>query len=193
MLGYADIKGWFTPKEAMALYDLACALPNENPVVCEIGAWHGKSSVILAKGVIKKNYPKLYCVDPFDGISDKRSMADAMFHKESFGIKEIFIRNTKENHVDGIVTILQGYSYDVVHSFNDNLDLLLVDGNHDYEAVLKDYLDWKKFVKADGFIAFHDSNLPGPNKVVREHIMNRPTWEIIKKVDDLVIAQKVGN
>jgi len=47
---------------------------------------------------------------------------------------------------------------------------LLIDGNHDYEAVLNDYLDWMKFVKVGGFIAFHDITLPGPEKVIKEHI-----------------------
>jgi len=54
MLGYTDIKGWFTPNEAMALYDVAQDLPRESPIVCEIGSWQGKSSIVIAKGLIKK-------------------------------------------------------------------------------------------------------------------------------------------
>jgi len=193
MLGYADIKGWFTPKEAMALYDVALDLPEGNPLVCEIGSWQGKSSVVIAKGIIKKNNPKLYCVDPFDGMSDERSMAGGTVDKPKSGLKETFIINMKQNKVNNIITILEGYSHKVVQGFDENLDLLFIDGNHDYEAVLNDYLDWMKFVKVGGFIGFHDTTWPGPEKVIREHIMNRLAWKIIKNVDDLIIAQKLGN
>ena len=49
------------------------------------------------------------------------------------------------------------------------LDLLYIDGDHEYEAVLSDFNKFSKFVKKDGFVVFHDSHWKeGVRKVVKE-------------------------
>jgi SAM-dependent methyltransferase len=39
-------------------------------------------------------------------------------------------------------------------------DLILVDGDHSYEGVLKDIQTCKDLLKKDGYIIFHDTNAP---------------------------------
>jgi len=58
----------------------------------------------------------------------------------------------------------------------DFYDLILVDGDHSYEGVLKDYEYWRKAVKPGGCLAFHNAaaerphtvTLPGPFRLVQE-------------------------
>lgn len=42
-----------------------------------------------------------------------------------------------------------------------NVDFLLIDGDHRYDGVKKDFKTYRRFVADDGFIAFHDI-VPGP-------------------------------
>jgi predicted O-methyltransferase YrrM len=39
---------------------------------------------------------------------------------------------------------------------NNKIDFLLIDGGHDEETVLKDYLNYSHLVRKDGMIVFHD-------------------------------------
>lgn len=57
----------------------------------------------------------------------------------------------------GIVT---GYSYGVVNGFKDNsIDLLFIDGDHEYESVMKDYKLYLPKVKDNGIILIDDIQL----------------------------------
>lgn len=52
---------------------------------------------------------------------------------------------------------LQGYSWDIGRDWPFGpIDLLIVDGDHSYEAVTKDITNWVSHVKDDGVIFFHD-------------------------------------
>ena len=51
LLPYLSIDGWLTVDEAIELYDLARSVPEQEPVVVEIGSWQGKSTVVLGKGL----------------------------------------------------------------------------------------------------------------------------------------------
>jgi len=75
ILPYLDIDGWMSMSEATTLYELTRALPASSPVVVEIGSWLGKSSLILAKGILAREGSVLYCIDPFDGAGDPVSLA----------------------------------------------------------------------------------------------------------------------
>lgn len=58
----------------------------------------------------------------------------------------------------------------------DFYDLILVDGDHSYESVLKDYEHWRKAVKPGGYLAFHNAAAgsphtaaaPGPFRLAQE-------------------------
>jgi len=69
---------------------------------------------------------------------------------------------------DGKSSFFFGYSYEphvvakVKQDIEENteaskLDMLFIDGDHEYISVLQDWLTYKNFVKPGGLIAFHDS------------------------------------
>jgi predicted O-methyltransferase YrrM len=198
ILPYLDIDGWLSHNEAMTLYELARSLPAPAPVLVEIGSWLGKSSVVLAKGIQSYKMSVLYCIDPFDGAGDPVSLTAYSRRKAALqtSLREQFEQNIRKNHVDQIIKVCQGYSHDYVAGFEDQIDLLFIDGNHEYQYVMQDYQDWSPLIKAGGLIAFHDvvckESVQGPQKVIDEKLKNNSQWKRICWIDSLYVAQKLG-
>jgi predicted O-methyltransferase YrrM len=198
IFGYEAIPGWLSENEAITLFELARKLPVERPVVVEIGSWLGKSSLVLSKGLKRKTHPTLYCIDPFNGDADATD-------KEMYGreidtmdktLEQTFLDNMKKHGVLDVVRPLVAYSFDVAPDFKEQIDLLFIDGNHDYPAVLQDYEQWSPLVKPGGIIAFHDvvfesnPDPAGPAMVVKQHIHDSPIWSNVTLVDSLLVARK---
>ncbi len=199
---YWNIDGWLSEGEAMALYDIALGLPEHEPVVVEIGSWLGKSSVILAKGMRKKSNSTLYCIDPFDATGDILSRSDynQRVKKVRGTLKETFTSNVTKSGVYRYIKILEGKSYDFVEQWNKEIDFLFIDGDHSYEATLRDFLSWNKFIKTGGYIAFHDASISeekmeiyhgGPYRVVKENILDSTEWTEKKFFNSLFVARKI--
>jgi len=200
--GYAEIPGWLTEDEALTLHDLALSLPSSHPVVVEIGSFLGQSSLVLAKGIKRKLEPILYCIDPFnaDGDPYSKELYAKMTARLGLPLKEQFIKNLKKNRLYDLIRLLVGYSTDLATDFKDKIDLLFIDGNHEYDAVLRDYEDWTQLLKVGGTVVFHDvvfdpvgDDFPGPGQVVEQYILDNPKWSEIKLVDSLFMAKKVAN
>lgn len=207
---YLHIIGWLTENEAKELYNLTSKLPKNRTKIVEIGSWLGKSSFLLAKG-LKKHTRKsvLVCIDPFDSADDKttqsiyKDISSQLKESENASLKEKFIDNMRKFGVIDIITILDGYSFEVVKKFNQRIDLLFIDGNHEFKAVKKDFLDWSKFIKNGGFVAFHDVDFDpfkdpsgkeiniGPGMVIKKHIIGSPVWTEFCQVDGLFYARKI--
>jgi predicted O-methyltransferase YrrM len=60
----------------------------------------------------------------------------------------------------GNVHFIKGSLHEVAQTWNKQIDILHIDGSHEYEEVSRDYLDWKKFVRAGGVIMLHDTCVP---------------------------------
>lgn len=199
--GYWDIDGWLPECEAMALYDAAIKLTDNQPVAVEIGSWQGKSSVIIAKGIKNKNNPLLYCIDPFDASSDAQGAEDLRqrANKLEVTLKEIFLKNITKCNVRQYIKVLEGKSQDFVNDWQEKIDFLFIDGDHSYEAILGDFLSWSKFIKSGGYIALHDVMTDsagrkvyyeGPYKVVKDYILNSDDWLEKNLTSTLFIARK---
>jgi MMP 1-O-methyltransferase len=195
---YEGIPGWLTEDEAITLYELARAMPVKDPVAVEIGSWMGKSSLVLSKGLKGKINPKLYCIDPFNGDageSDRILYGNAISTMKRT-LKDAFLDNMKQHGVLDVVHPLVGYSYEFAKDFKHEIDLLFIDGAHEYDAVLMDYEQWSPLLRSGGMIAFHDvvtednPDPEGPIKVVRQHIFDNPIWEDVRLVDALLVARK---
>ena len=195
---YEGIPGWLSEDEAITLYELALSLPDDGPVAVEIGSWLGKSSLVISKGLKGKKEPKLYCIDPFNGDADEvdRAMYGREMRKLNLTLEETFLDNMKKHGVLDVVRPLRGYSYEFAAGFKEPIDLLFIDGNHDYEAVFQDFEQWEPLLKVGGTIAFHDVVLGenpdpvGPGMVAKQHIFDRPKWTNVKLVDALLVAEK---
>jgi predicted O-methyltransferase YrrM len=192
------IDGWLTSSEAIALYEIASDLNAERPVVVELGSWQGKSSMILAKGIRTKRQPVLYCVDPFNATNSGVPYANLVQRasRAQLSLLDTFVQNMKNNGVYHMIRLFQGMSSEFAKSFAEKIDLLFIDADHEYEAVLRDYEEWAPYLTRNGTIAFHDvaksGSCQGPWRVVKEKIHESAAWADKRLVDSLYIARKAS-
>jgi len=195
LLPFASIDGWLSVDEAIALYELARALPDEAPVVVEVGSWQGKSSVCLARGLAGKTRPRLCCIDPFDASGDAASAADYGVRAGAVGndLRGAFEHNLREAGMLHLVEVHQGFSHEHAQRWRGPIDLLFLDGDHSYDAVAQDVADWAPKIRPGGFLVMHDvvhAVHDGPRRVVAERVRTDPQWVEARCVDSLFVARK---
>jgi len=188
-----QIQGWLTDGEAEALFIISRDhVPMDSPVAVELGSWKGKSSVMIAAGLLEKNSPRLYCVDSFDATGDA---AYEPFYK-GISRREVSLEGQFEKNVSPvshIVTPVRGYTTEVAQAWRTPIDFLFIDASHAYKDVLEDFRKWSPFIRVGGVIAFHDvcSEWPGPSRVVRENL-TAPCFKLIGQRDSLAWARKLS-
>jgi len=189
------IDGWLTDKEANALFELTRdRAPQRDAVVVELGTWLGKSSVLLAAGLRHKQNPRLFCVDPFG--SDENPACHEqnyapLISEMRWSLEEGFHRNIRRCGFSHMVHAKKGYSFEVIRSWAEPIDILFIDASHGYDAVHRDVQQWAKFLKIGGTIALHDvsPNWPGPSRVMAEDLQP-PDFEDLEQADSLTWAVK---
>ncbi|MDI3545103.1 MAG: 1-O-methyltransferase [Rikenellaceae bacterium] len=147
-----------TKIERLLLYKLALSL-KENSVIVEIGSYLGASASFLASAAKEKNHI-VFCVDTWKN--------DAMSEGERDTFDE-FCKNTQ--HLQKYIRTLRGKSVEIAKTFNNEIDLLFIDGDHSYEGVRADVEAWLPKVKDGGIVVFHDIGwAEGVQRVVNEYI-----------------------
>jgi predicted O-methyltransferase YrrM len=172
----ADIPGWLTDEEGEALYELAKRCTGKG-VIVEIGSWKGKSTTCLGLGSrAGKNVP-IYAVDPH---------ADYRFGE--------FKDNIERAGVADLVTPIASKSQDAADGFDRPIELLFVDGSHEYEDVKADFDQWVPKLVEGGTIAVHDTTLwEGPKRVVEDHIYHGTGFKDVRFVfGSTTVATKVA-
>jgi len=171
----ADIPGWLTDEEGEALYELARACRGEG-VIVEIGSWKGKSTVCLGLGSQAGKSVSVYAIDPH---ADYR-FGDFKQNVERAGIKEV---------VRPIASLSQAAAGD----FDEPIELLFVDGSHEYDLVLEDFEKWVPKVIDGGWVAFHDTTwTEGPRKVVGAAVYRSRHFKDLRfVVGSMTVARKV--
>lgn len=179
-----DIDGFLSDKEGKTLYDLAKKCSGKG-VIVEIGSWKGKSTVCLAKGSKAGKKSKIYAIDPHTGSSEHKKMYGKVWTFEEFK------KNIKEAKVDDIVVPIVKTSEEAAKTFDKPVELIFIDGAHEYEYVKKDFELWFPKVIDGGIMAFHDTILwDGPNKVVNKYIYKSRYFKNIGTVDSITFAEK---
>jgi len=148
--------------QVWGLIDLIEDFPKD-PVVVEIGTFAGDSAELFS--LVAK---KVYTIDPlaWGGImqvADNYTCDDVKRYLND--------RLAKRTNIEYI----KKYSKDAVVMFEDNsIDVVYIDGDHEYESVKQDITLWLPKVKVGGLICGHDHN---------EHPQHAG---VIKAVDELL-------
>jgi len=119
-------------------------------VTVELGVDYGYSAFVMS--MCQKN--KVYGIDCFD-VSKHGPRIDDDYK---------FVMSVKEKLKLDNLEIIKGYFDDVAKTWDKEIDLLHIDGLHDYENCKNDCYTWAPFLKEDGVILFHDT-VSNPNGV----------------------------
>lgn len=171
-----DLPGWLTAEEGETLYRLARACTGRG-VIVEIGSWRGKSTTCLGLGSKAGNRVPVYAIDP---------------HSEhTFGD---FCRNMEEAGLTNLVTPVPGRSQKLAEGFDEPIELLFLDGAHQYELVNEDFDRWVPKVVEGGIVAMHDTTwFPGPKRVAEERIFKSRSFKDARYVfSSTTVATKVA-
>lgn len=71
-------------------------------------------------------------------------------------------------------------SDELIKKWDKELDILFIDGCHEYQQVRRDYFNFSKFVRSNGFIFLHDTNPPSKSYMTRSYC-----WDAYKILEDL--------
>jgi MMP 1-O-methyltransferase len=172
----ADVPGWLTDEEGEALYELARECSSRG-VIVEIGSWKGKSTICLGLGSRAGSGVRIYAVDPH---------ADYRFGD--------FKANVERAGIADLVTPIASLSQAAADGFDEPIELLFVDGSHEYDLVLEDFEQWVPKVVDGGWVAFHDTTwTAGPRKVVGQAIYRGRGFNDVRfVVGSLTLGRKVA-
>lgn len=171
----ADIPGWLTDEEGETLYDLAKACTGRG-VIVEIGSWKGKSTTCLGLGSKAGRHVQIYAIDPH---------ADYRFGE--------FKQNMERAGITDLVTPVASTSQAKAADFDEPIELLFIDGSHEYDDVKADFDQWVPKVVEGGTIAVHDTTLwEGPKRVVEDNIYRSTQFRDVRFVfGSTTVATKV--
>jgi hypothetical protein len=149
--------------------------------IVEIGVLYGDTTKIL----LNNTQYKVVGIDPIIPDSMNVSLVGDLGRIEEIG---------KEYDK---FSFIKDYSYNVVKTWNEQIGYLFIDGDHNYDAVKRDFEDWFPWVADGGFISIHDStanrggayNWPGPSKLADELILD-PRVEYLESAGVLTVFKK---
>lgn len=183
-----NIQGWFSQTEAELLMGITLSLTSKkNPLTfVEIGSFQGKSTLVMAE-VLKHLSPqsKVYAIDPHEGVVGARDQGI----KTLSSTLEAFKRNITNNDLKKQVELLQEYSFNV--QWSRPIDLLFIDGLHDYVNVARDFWHYQEWLSPNSYVLFHDyaNYYPGVEAFVNELLISGD-YKFIKLADSLIVLQR---
>ncbi len=184
------VDGWLTDKEGRLLYHLAKNCRGHG-VIVEIGSWKGKSTIWLAAGAKAGKKIPVYAIDHHKGSPE---------HYQWYGAKDIwtfdeFQKNLALAGVADIVIPVVKTSAAAAKDFNQPVELIFIDGAHQYELVKLDFELWFPKLIEGGVMVVHDTAgwapWPGPIKMVKEKIYHSLYFKDIGLVHSITFAKKV--
>jgi predicted O-methyltransferase YrrM len=155
----SQIPTHMTMEEREFLYKSARDLASGS-VIAEIGSYLGASACFLASGGWGR-VSRVYCIDTWEN--------DAMSEgpRKTF---DDFLENI--SMFKNVMVPLKGKSIEVVKLLGGPVDLLFLDGDHSYEAVVTDLKTYLPKVKAGGLLILHDWGwAEGVQRAVRQTIV----------------------
>ena len=145
----------------------------------------------IAAGSKSRFREKVHAVDPFDG---GRELGGLDIIKREGTTYFTFIDNRTQqellDHVDPIVAT----SAEAVKNWAKPIRLLLIDGEHTYEAVNQDFESWTRFLVVGGIVAFDDMTGQYPELVryYDELMIGSAQYREIFRVGKMKFIQRVA-
>lgn len=105
---------------------------------------------------------------------------------------DAFKKNIDEAGLTSVVTPIVKESVTFSKEMNEPVELIFIDGAHDYQSVEQDFHAWFPKVIDGGWMAFHDTYCGGdPYKVLRKYVYPSRQFGVIRSADSITYVQKV--
>ena len=204
-------EGYLSLPEALYLYRASLSLP-KSPVIVELGCYKGLSTAILLSALRKKK-GFLYSIDTFDDYNASCRKIISGYKNKRFRSSELSLLGSKvalgnvyqnlRSQGFSRFKLMAGYSFEWSRKWKGKIDMLFIDAGHGYGEVKRDFLEWSKFIKKGGIIAFHDANntrktpywrlgWEGPTRVFEKYVLKGRNWKVLERVESLAIARKIS-
>jgi len=182
------IEGWISSDELALLVTVTGDLIQSiaHPKIVEVGSYCGKSTAILGLTAQQLNpNTRITAIDEFNGRLGAEDTRIDHF-PSSF---EKFSRTMHFLNLDAQVRAIRGNTSHV--TIEGTIDLLLIDGLHDYANVSRDFYRFEQQVNPSGYILFHDfsNHFPGVKAFVEECV-NSGDYTVVKSSSSLICIQR---
>lgn len=174
-------KGFISEEDEEFMKQFCKEFNLKDVTMVELGCYKGKSAVCWLES-LNKNNGRLITIDrhqPFE--------ADARFsgvdYVKNMDDRKLFLKNN--------LTHIIGDFNEVIKFFKMEIDALFIDGDHKYESVSKDFINWSPLVKNGGYLMFHDylEDFHGVFQCVEE-IKEMDDWKFIGVRGRIAIFKK---
>jgi hypothetical protein len=191
-MGWNDIPGWFGFADT---YDKAIDTAKDGDVLVEVGVAFGRSVAYLArKAIDAKKLVKIYAVDPW--WDDWWHVPEqypthiqrptwggeySQFGRDLGGPFSAFAHCMRTHAPEELerINVLRCRSVDAA-KFIGSCHLVLIDGDHNYEAVAQDIALWRPHMMPGGWLAGDDwsPQFPGVVQAADEAFGGRKGYEV---------------
>jgi predicted O-methyltransferase YrrM len=146
------------------LNDMIQEIGIEGFTIVEIGSFSGVSSELFAHFC-----KRIYCVDIWTLDPTYQEINPDHLMRAEAQFDDVWL-----SHLN-VIEPIQAFSLEAVKDFDDGeLDMVYIDGRHDYPSVIADIKAWMPKIKKGGWLTGHDIDLDGERvlKAVTEVIGN---------------------
>jgi hypothetical protein len=184
-----EIDGWLEDEEGEALLlaaRAALARPGAAGRIVEVGSYCGKATYLLAQAA--RTAPieaAVTAVDAFDGVAGSRDRKLQRFGPS----RDRFDQMVKRHGLADWIEVRTGDAPAL--GWSGAIDLLVVDGFHDYAAVAADFCAFEGWLTVDARAAFHDyaPYFPGVCAFVDE-LVESGGWQVESSAGSLRILKR---
>lgn len=180
---WSDIPGWCS---FQATYDEMVAATPDGGTIVEIGVAFGRSAAYLARKVIDANKPRirLWAIDPFfDDWWHVPSTYPTHLERPTWGGEHAQFARDLGGPFSAFCHCMRKHAPEELERLNvcrcrssqaamfiGRCDGVLIDGDHNYEAVAQDIALWRMHMVKGGILAGDDYSheFPGVQRAVRE-------------------------
>lgn len=151
---YQNIDGWFSYEY---IYKDVVEQAEEDSLFVEIGSFKGRSTAFMAVEIANSGKKiRFDCIDPMELLGHYAKSAEEQ--PQVFeGYNEQDFRE-RLSSVEDYYNLIAMTSDQAVELYDDgSIDFLLIDGDHSYEAVKRDIINWLPKMRSGGLIAGDDA------------------------------------
>lgn len=112
--------------------------------VIQVGCWYGKSTICIAKAIPAEG--KIYAIDSWIGYP-------AEIYRDTFHAFERFVSNVTHEGVEHKIVPIRMTSLQanrLLRKSVNSVDMIYLDADHSYDAVLADLKAWSPYLKSGG-------------------------------------------